>query len=143
MPDPWTPELDERLRHLCADRLPFSEIAARLGRSRNACIGRANRKGFSNRSVSASATTQRSTKRRAVKFSTANGIDGYPYADRLRNLAPNQCRFALNTEPTGDHTFCGNPVAAIGGSWCAAHLGTVYEPVKPAAKKKRTGKRTR
>jgi hypothetical protein len=43
----WTPELDATLRQLLAEREPFSTISKRLGVTRNAAIGRANRLGIS------------------------------------------------------------------------------------------------
>lgn len=40
MTRPWLPAEDDLLMDLVAEDIPFRDIAKRLGRTRNACIGR-------------------------------------------------------------------------------------------------------
>lgn len=47
----WTADKDEMLRIRIGDNVPFRDIAAELGTSRSAAIGRANRIGLSNPGV--------------------------------------------------------------------------------------------
>lgn len=56
-----------------------------------------------------------------VAIETTDFGDGVP----LRDLGPDQCRFAVNDAPTGAlHMFCG--AETDGGPWCARHLRMVY-----------------
>jgi hypothetical protein len=37
----------------------------------------------------------------------------------------------------GEGIYCGKPIARAGEAWCAEHRAIVYEPIRPAAVKRR------
>lgn len=65
----WTPMMDAQLRTLVKDGVPHSEISKRLGVTRNASIGRANRIGLSDPN-----RDRRSVSRMAVHNLRAKGL---------------------------------------------------------------------
>jgi len=150
----WTPERVEQLRSCLVTGLTCSQIAAEIGVSRNAVIGKIHRLGLSpGRPPGGSA---RPCPPRARHPRAAGGrrllrlmwSDGTPAAETaavpaavdsarpcsLLDLDRGKCRWPLG-EPapgTGDFVFCGN--AAIEGfSYCPGHARMAYRAARRSA----------
>lgn len=134
----WGVDADAILRTLWADHLPTAEIAARLGCSRNAVIGRASRlelpaRRASNkvaRSVQSGGDDKArprvpipiaKPRREEVEDSIplpAARAPGMP--TRWADMAPGQCRNIIGEEEdVFDRLVCGN-AAVLGSSYCPA-----------------------
>lgn len=138
----WTEDHDAALKQYLDDGMSFGEMAPALtarfgiGRSRNACIGRAGRKGWSSKGINGNGMIAR--KARGKPVAKARQVSTKPAAKlpaptrvELRELrcievAPlhvdfielrdGQCKY-----PFGDavpYTFCGHPAV---GCYCAPH----------------------
>jgi len=143
----WTPERVEQLRSFIVTGLTCSQIAAQIGVSRNAVIGKIHRLGLSSgrppggaaRSCPPRARHPRApSQRRLLRLMWS---DGAPPANTaavlvpvdsaepcsLLDLEPGKCRWPLGepTSGTGDFTFCGNSTAD-GFSYCAGHARMAY-----------------
>lgn len=143
----WTPERVEQLRSCLVTGLTCSQIAAEIGVSRNAVIGKIHRLGLSpGRPPGGSARPcpprarhpRAASQRRLLRLMWS---DGGPTANpavapapvdsarpcSLLDLDRGKCRWPLG-EPAGgagDFVFCGN--AAIDGfSYCAGHARMAY-----------------
>ena len=145
--DTWTPERVEQLRSCLVTGLTCSQIAAEIGVSRNAVIGKIHRLGLSpGRPPGGSARTcpPRARHPRAAsphRLLRLMWSDGAPAANTaaapaqvdstrpcsLLDLDRGKCRWPLG-EPArgiGDFVFCGN--AAIDGfPYCAGHARMAY-----------------
>jgi GcrA cell cycle regulator len=143
----WTPERVEQLRSFVVTGLTCSQIAAEIGVTRNAVIGKIHRLGLapgrpagaSARSCPPRADRPRPTGQRArLRLLFA---DGAPAADiaavpdgidsvkpcSLIELAHGTCRWPI-AEAAGngaDFVFCGNQAPA-GLSYCAGHARLAY-----------------
>lgn len=138
----WTTEMIDLLKTLHAQGLSFSVIAARLGVTRNAAIGKANREKLPPRSqiekpivnvrrkIRLARKGDSSPKR--AKAGGAVSLTVPPPPSDCRNLTllelkndRSQCRY-----PTGHFTFCGLPTVTLPSgagrySWCEHHLEVV------------------
>jgi GcrA cell cycle regulator len=151
----WTPERVEQLRSCVVTGLTCSQIAAQIGVSRNAVIGKIHRLGLSPgrppggaaRSCPPRARHPRAAShRRVLRLMWSEGAPvaetGMPTAVEsvqpcsLLDLANGTCRWPVS-EPAGrgsaDFAFCGN--ATIEGvSYCAGHARMAYRaPVRRRA----------
>lgn len=146
----WTPERVEQLRSSVVNGLTCSQIAAQIGVTRNAVIGKIHRLGLSpgrqpgaTRPCPPRVRQQRAvaTQRRLLRLMWS---DGAPVADATATLAVDstqpcslldldrgKCRWPINAAPcdsgAGDFVFCGN-AAADGFSYCAGHARMAYRP---------------
>jgi GcrA cell cycle regulator len=143
----WTPERVEQLRSCLVTGLTCSQIAAEIGVSRNAVIGKIHRLGLSpGRPPGGSARPcpprarhpRAAAQRQMLRLMWSNGtpapettvaagpVDSAQPCSLL-NLDHGKCRWPLG-EPVsgiGDFVFCGN--AAIDGfSYCAGHARMAY-----------------
>jgi GcrA cell cycle regulator len=143
----WTPERVEQLRSCLVTGLTCSQIAAEIGVSRNAVIGKIHRLGLSpGRPPGGSARScpprarhpRAASQRRSLRLMWSDGAPApvpgaatAPVASAqpcsLIDLERGKCRWPVG-EPTGgasDFVFCGN--AAIDGfSYCAGHARMAY-----------------
>jgi GcrA cell cycle regulator len=136
----WTMEQDDRLRAMHAEkpRLTCAEMGERMGRSKNAIIGRRGRIGLAgakrvakprNRSPNRSKAEPQISKRRMAMLLKAEPLlrdvpSTAPIgAKSLLDLAPGECRWPFGDKP---YTFCGRQAAA--GSYCAGHARIAYRP---------------
>jgi GcrA cell cycle regulator len=141
----WTPERVEQLRTFVVTGLTCSQIAAEIGVTRNAVIGKIHRLGLSpDRPAGAPArscpprvrrprlTSQRQLLR--LVFSEAPGAMsetdqglGVESAQRcsLLDLAQGKCRWPVGDPSAADFAFCGNEAVA-GFSYCAGHSRMAY-----------------
>lgn len=148
----WTPERVEQLRTCIATGLSCSEIAAEIGVTRNAVIGKIHRLGLApGRPVPGSARedtpgarhSRPSSQRQLLRliFADRASPDRATQADptgagatasvestrpcSLLELAPRKCRWPVNNASATAFVFCGNE--AVGGlAYCAGHARMAY-----------------
>ncbi len=148
----WTPERVEQLRSFVVTGLTCSQIAAEIGVTRNAVIGKIHRLGLSPERPAAALAPARScpqrvrqprrlAHRRMLRLIHAEAprvADGasaetvsVDSAQRcsLLELAQGKCRWPLgdgvSNSGAADFVFCGNETAA-GFSYCAGHARMAY-----------------
>lgn len=150
---PWNAERDDQLRALHADGLRYSQIAAELGLSRNACIGRAARIGLRERPHTAGLQSRphRASKKpmkrgvhKLIRSSThSNGVRmietieqdlpmsrlcaaDIPLEQRkqLLDLNSNDCRWPYGDPGKPDFFFCGAPADCQ--PYCRMHTRVAY-----------------
>jgi GcrA cell cycle regulator len=139
----WTPERVEQLRSCVVTGLTCSQIAAEIGVSRNAVIGKIHRLGLSSgRPPGGAARTcpprvarpRAQSQRRLIRLMWSDGAPaakteaGPAIVDSAKpcaliDLDRGKCRWPL--ESAGDLRFCGNS-AADGISYCAGHARLAY-----------------
>jgi hypothetical protein len=136
----WTPQLDERLRELHGQALPFRQIADTmnadfgLSLTRNACIGRGRRIGLNPRAspiLRSKPYKRRSHKRKKVTVQTpVISIDLHcappiaPGALTMLELGTNTCRWPSGTRVP--YSFCGEPVHGD-RPYCQKHCKMSYQ----------------
>ena len=143
----WTPERVEQLRSCLVTGLTCSQIAAEIGVSRNAVIGKIHRLGLSpGRPPGGSARScpprarhpRAATGRRVLRLMWSEGAPTAETAAApgtvdsarpcsLLDLDRGKCHWPLG-EPasgTGGFVFCGNP-AIDGVSYCPGHARMAY-----------------
>ena len=145
----WTPERVEQLRTCVVNGLTCSQIAAEIGVTRNAIIGKIHRLGLKPlRSPGTPARTcpprtasPRFSQRKLLRlmFAEAPSLAADQTADpdsiestqrcSLLDLAAGKCRWPV-ADPVGDgrgadFVFCGNE-AVTGFSYCAGHARMAY-----------------
>jgi GcrA cell cycle regulator len=142
----WTAERIEQLRHCVVTGLTCSEIAAEIGVSRNAVIGKIHRLGLSTgRPAGAPAQScppragrpRAPSQRRLLKLAFVQTPDGggapialgasiesaHPCA--LTELAERTCRWPLGDPMSADFAYCGND-AINGFTYCVGHARMAY-----------------
>ncbi len=143
---PWTPERIEQLRNCVSSGLSCSQIAAEIGVTRNAVIGKIHRLGLApgrpaaapGRSCPPRAPRPRSSpQRRFLRLTFAQspslaGDDAAPHEAidatqrcSLTELAQGKCHWPIGDPCAADFAYCGNE--AVGGlSYCAGHARMAY-----------------
>jgi GcrA cell cycle regulator len=140
----WTPERVEQLRNCVVTGLSCSQIAAEIGVTRNAVIGKIHRLGLapgrpaggSARSCPPRAGRPRlPPQRRLLRLINAEApqLDDSAAAEpidsahrcSLLELAQGKCRWPVNDPGTADFAFCGNEAIA-GFSYCTGHARMAY-----------------
>ncbi len=143
---PWTPERVEQLRNCVTSGLSCSQIAAEIGVTRNAVIGKIHRLGLSpGRPAAAPARScpprvrqpRLSPQRQFLRlmFAQAPSLAGGEAAEpvsidsaqrcSLVELAQGQCHWPIGDPCAADFAFCGNE-AVTGFSYCAGHARMAY-----------------
>lgn len=147
----WPPEDIQKLKDLLFDGLSFSQIGARLGRSRNAVIGKAHREGLSGTAEykkchkparpggrvpkakkKPKPWTQFERKSAAV-FASEPFTPGpelvIPPNERkgILDLQENDCRWPIGDPQKADFHFC-NRKKVPGLAYCEAHSRRAYQP---------------
>jgi len=144
----WNPQRIEQLRNFLSAGLSCSQIAAEIGVTRNAVIGKIHRLGLGPGRPAAGtgrACPPRVRRRpfsaqrqllRLIQGQTSGVTDGAALAAEtiesaqrcsLLELAQGTCRWPLSDPGAADFAFCGN--AAIAGlSYCAGHARMAYRP---------------
>jgi GcrA cell cycle regulator len=141
----WTPERVEQLKSCIVTGLTCSQIAAEIGVSRNAVIGKIHRLGLaSGRPAGAQARTspqrprhpRAPTQRRLLRLAFAQT----PYCGAetlldapvdsahpcpLTEIAEHKCRWPIGDPARADFVFCGND-AITGFAYCAGHARLAY-----------------
>jgi len=142
----WTPERVEQLRTCVVSGLTCSQIAAEIGVTRNAVIGKIHRLGLSpGRPAGAPARSSPPRARRprlpsqrqllrligaeapCVPHETGPEPVLVESAQRcsLLELAQGKCRWPVGDPSSADFAFCGNEAIA-GFSYCAGHARMAY-----------------
>ena len=142
----WTPERIEQLRNCVVTGLTCSQIAAEIGVTRNAVIGKIHRLGLSSgrpaaapgRSCPPRARRPRVSPQRA--FLRLINADVPHDADRamlaaepidsaqrcsLLELTQSNCRWPVSDPGSADFAFCGNEAVA-GFPYCSGHARMAY-----------------
>jgi GcrA cell cycle regulator len=149
----WTAERDTQLRLLQAAGLSCSIIAARMGTTRNAVIGRIHRLGIPGRQPTTRRTYPKARKpagkpiqskplspaAQVIKAIKRDGLPVPPLAETdvprvaFIDLENHHCRFIALPEPVGPFVpqFCGLPKAK-GLAYCEAHVVRCYSGPNPA-----------
>lgn len=147
----WPEDKVERLKALTSDGKTAGEIGRELGVSRNAVIGKWTRLGLKSQSgktcgIRAGAAPRRPSLRKARvrkrkpsifdiigQPDTADVVDNCgprvpPGANSttLRDVRAHQCRWIDGAPAALDTIMCGDPVAAEGLPYCAAHCRIAY-----------------
>ncbi|MCL2714100.1 MAG: GcrA family cell cycle regulator [Alphaproteobacteria bacterium] len=148
----WTEERVELLKEGFAAGLTCREIAADIGVSRNAVIGKLSRlnltridaRGRRRAEKKKRPTSARSNPRRGPQlhrlvlifdlFGTQpspEDPDSINEGNRrsLLELGPHQCRWPISTPGAADFCFCGN-TASEGESYCPGHIRLAYRPTR-------------
>lgn len=133
----WSPDRIALLRRLwLEDGLSASEIAPRLGVSRNAVLGKVHRLGLSNRRPrQAPPPRPRCPQRRRSKPPVTSKRTLQPatsgwdapsvgLAARVEDLTPCACRWPIGDPRAPAFGFCGRPAAAA--PYCEAHRRVAY-----------------
>ena len=151
----WTPERVEQLRSSVVNGLTCSQIAAQIGVTRNAVIGKIHRLGLSpgrppgasTRPCPPRARQPRAAASQQRRMLRLMWSEGAPVADAAASLAAvdsaqpcslldldrGKCRWPINGTAcdggngSGDFVFCGN-AAVDGFSYCAGHARMAYRP---------------
>ncbi len=145
----WTPERVEQLRHFVVNGLSCSQIAAEIGVTRNAVIGKIHRLGLSSAhppGASGRSCPPRPRPRRAsshsrlmrLMFSEGEPLTGATKAPApiestqpcsLLDLVNGKCRWPLEQESgdrrAGDLLFCANQ-SVPGLPYCTGHARMAY-----------------
>jgi GcrA cell cycle regulator len=142
----WTPERVDQLRNCVVAGLTCSQIAAEIGVTRNAVIGKINRLGLSPaRAAGAPARPcpprvrrpRLPSPRRLLRLMAAAApsvaddvmlafgpVDSTQRCSLLE-LSPGMCRWPIDEPGAADRAFCGNGVVK-GFSYCASHARMAY-----------------
>ncbi|MGY8709553.1 GcrA family cell cycle regulator [Bradyrhizobium sp. 18BD] len=143
----WTDERIEILRRHFEAGLTCSEIAADIGVSRNAVIGKLSRlnltrgRTLDERKVQDKSIAHARASRAVPRLQYEMLASIYGEADApvatgpideanrcsLLELAENRCRWPISTPGAEDFCFCGNS-APDGQSYCAGHSRLAYRP---------------
>jgi GcrA cell cycle regulator len=141
----WTAERIEQLRHCVVTGLTCSEIAAEIGVSRNAVIGKIHRLGLSSgRPAGAQALgcpprarrPRAPTQSRMLRLAYAQAENGgepivfNTTVDSVQpcplvELAERKCRWPIGDPVKPDFAFCGNEAIA-GFTYCVGHARMAY-----------------
>jgi GcrA cell cycle regulator len=146
----WTAERIEQLRNFVVSGLTCSQIAAEIGVTRNAVIGKIHRLGLSPARPAGAPARSSPPRARSPRFSPQSRlfrlIDGQApciaaepapidSAQRcsLLEIAQDKCHWPIGDPLAANFAFCGN--AAIAGfSYCAGHARMAYRlPVRRRA----------
>ena len=150
----WTTERVELLRHHVVAGLTCSQIAAEIGVTRNAVIGKVHRLGLSGRAKSPSSAAPRPRKPRSsghmmrlarpsMRGNTALApmyeADLEPEPELIENIIPigqrcsllelneSKCRWPIGDPGTAEFFFCGGtPVEGL--PYCNYHSRVAYQP---------------
>jgi GcrA cell cycle regulator len=150
----WTAARIEQLRSCVAAGMTCSEIAAEIGVTRNAVIGKIHRLGLSSgRPAGAPARASTScpprarhprvpTQRRLLRLAYAQASPGEQatlnvsvasaHPCSLVEIAERQCRWPIGDPEAADFVFCGNE-AITGFTYCLGHARMAYRA--PAARR--------
>jgi GcrA cell cycle regulator len=142
----WTPDRIEQLRSCVAAGMTCSEIAAAIGVTRNAVIGKIHRLGLSSgRPAGAPARASTNcpprarhprvpTQRRLLRLAYAHTVldeamlNGPVVSIRpcsLVEITERQCRWPIGDPATANFVFCGND-AITGFTYCLGHARMAY-----------------
>ena len=139
----WTAERIEQLRHCVVNGLTCSQIAAEIGVTRNAVIGKIHRLGLSPTRPAGAPThlspprerrPRLSPQRRLLRLygarSSANAAVALAPIESaqpcsLLEITANECHWPLGDPHAADFAFCGND-AVPGLSYCAGHARMAY-----------------
>jgi GcrA cell cycle regulator len=142
----WTPERIEQLRNFASSGLSSSQIAAEIGVTRNAVIGKLNRLGLARgrpaggpaRTCPPRARHPRQSPQRALlrlmfaqtpSIASDAGTQFVPVESTrpcsLIELAHGTCRWPVDNPDASDIAFCGNESVA-GFPYCAGHARMAY-----------------
>jgi GcrA cell cycle regulator len=139
----WTEERVRQLRSFVIAGLSTSQIAAEIGVTRNAVIGKIHRLGLARERPAAVATRMRAPRprpTRVLRLLRAIREDAAPVIRletlttlpvestqrcSLLDLASGKCRWPLSDPGKADFGFCGNDAIA-GISYCVGHARLAY-----------------
>ena len=137
----WTTERIDQLRHCVVTGLTCSQIAAEIGVTRNAVIGKIHRLGLSPSRPEGAAIIcatrarqpRRTTQRRLLRLIGAPSIVGDMVEPEINSaqrcslleIAHNKCHWPIGDPQASDFVFCGND-AVTGFSYCPGHARMAY-----------------
>jgi GcrA cell cycle regulator len=140
----WTAERIEQLRAYVGSGMTCSQIAAAIGVSRNAVIGKIHRLGLSSGRPAGASTrancpprarhSRGPTQRRLLRLAYAQApldeimssvvvVSTHPCS--LIDIDPHQCRWPIGDPASTNFLFCGNDALA-GFTYCVGHARMAY-----------------
>ena len=143
---PWTPERIEQLRNCVGSGLSCSQIAAEIGVTRNAVIGKIHRLGLAPGRPAAAPARSCPPRARAPAVVAATPVLRLMFAQSpslagdarhrtcrstatqrcsLTELAQGKCHWPVGDPCAADFAYCGNEAVA-GLSYCAGHARMAY-----------------
>ena len=135
----WTSERVEQLKGCVGAGLSCSQIAAEIGVSRNAVIGKMNRLGLSRPKVVLAKTpeqkrdawrpralTQLQILMRLPREPLAEATSAHGRGCSLLELSPGKCRWPISEPGTAHFCFCGN-TQVEGLPYCVGHARIAYK----------------
>lgn len=141
----WADARVALLRKLCSEGFTYREIAARLGVTRSAAIGKSGRLGLK-QAISGGATEAPTTlahriRRRArdVKRTAQREAPPLPVAPLAIPFAQRratQCAAITDATPY-EQRCCGHAVAREGAAYCRWHMALYYQRAEKAAPERR------
>jgi GcrA cell cycle regulator len=140
----WTTERVERLQIHFEAGLSCREIAASIGVSRNAVIGKLSRMNLTRGRPGAEPRPKKPAKQRSARsvprlqyqmlrtlYDEEQPEDGAPVVSAQRcslfELSKERCRWPISTPGAADFCFCGNP-PLDGMPYCSGHTRLAYRP---------------
>ena len=139
----WTTERVELLKRHFEEGLSCRVIAANIGVSRNAVIGKLTRLGLTRgpnsaepRATTAKSRAAKSVPRQQYQMLQVVYENGQPAGDApvaserpcsLFELSEQRCRWPISTPGAEDFCFCGN-LPLEGVPYCAGHTRLAYRP---------------
>jgi len=141
----WTAERIEQLRNYVVAGLTCSQIAAEIGVSRNAVIGKIHRLGLASGRAAATPARRCPPRARRPRLPTQRQMLRLVYDQArlsddaapdcgpvdsaepcsLLDLAQGKCRWPISDPGNADFAFCGNEAVA-GFSYCVGHARMAY-----------------
>ena len=144
----WTAERIEQLRNFVVSGLTCSQIAAEIGVTRNAVIGKIHRLGLSPARPAGAPARSSPPRARSPRFAPQSrlfrlidaqspciaadaGAEPVPIDSAQRcsllEIAQDKCHWPIGDPHAADFAFCGN-AAVAGFSYCAGHARMAYRP---------------
>ena len=138
----WTAERIEQLRNFVVTGLTCSQIAAEIGVTRNAVIGKIHRLGLSPARPAGAPARSSPPRARSPRFSPQSRLfrlidaqtpciapEPAPIDSAQRcsllEIAQDKCHWPIGDPHAADFAFCGNE-AVTGFSYCAGHARMAY-----------------
>jgi GcrA cell cycle regulator len=112
------------LERLVGDGVPFAEIGARMGLTKNQVIAKARRMGFERRPDVTLTVYQQSAER---AFATREANAAPPPPPRVPFPAPGHCVWPHGDPDQPAFHFCAAKVTLAGAPYCGTHLARAYQ----------------
>ncbi|MGB1361602.1 MAG: GcrA family cell cycle regulator [Alphaproteobacteria bacterium] len=125
----WTDENFQKLKKLWAKGMSAREIAEKIGTTRNAIIGKANRSGLSSPTTKVKAKATKSVKAaKATKKAPTPSKEVIQISQPANTASENACQWPIGDPGTPEFKFCYEP-AKPGRPYCEEHCNIAYRNI--------------